>query len=370
MFDADTGEETSVAKYDTDSCENHDECNAIEMFYVNINGLTENKIKHTDLMNDAGNSQIICFAETHLDFENEPIAINSYIAHHSCCRRNNILGRNVKGVSIFLKENSNIANSRSTVIVSENGNLLIIKFSDSTWKDINDIYLILCYRDNRESKHTDKNFLSRISKYISDYKMKNILMIGDLNGRIGAINDNEFSNLPPRASDDKIVNKFGRELIEFCNDASLVIANGRLEEGKYTYHKLHNDSVHKSVIDYLIVSDSLIERIKAFEIMEPRLYTDHAPFRIKIIINKEKSLRNKKHYSQNKTRRAKPFKWTSDCENQFNFNDFRQNCNKLLQNIKENDLTEHEVYNNLVINHKFKKPKHCLLVHGHACSLK
>ena len=36
--------------------------------------------------------------------------------------------------------------------------------------------------------------------------MNHVIIIGDLNGRIGTLNDNEELNLIPRKSDDPIVN--------------------------------------------------------------------------------------------------------------------------------------------------------------------
>ena len=61
-----------------------------------------------------------------------------------------------------------------------------------------------------------------------------------------------------RTSDDCTINAQGREIIDFCNETQLVIMNGRLESGKCTYYALQNTIVKKSVIDYLIVSESVL----------------------------------------------------------------------------------------------------------------
>ena len=113
-------------------------------------------------------------------------------------------------------------------------------------------------------------------------------MIGDLNGRIGLMNDNKNLITTPRTSTDQVLNKSGKELIEFCNQTSLIIVNGRLENGKSTFYALQNQEVRKSVVDYLITSESIYHCIKSFSIAEPILYTDHSPMKIEITIELKK----------------------------------------------------------------------------------
>ena len=92
-----------------------------------------------------------------------------------------------------------------------------------------------------------------------NFKIRNVIIVGDLNGRIGLLNDNEHLKLKRRNSKDFTVNSQGREIIDFCNETQLIIMNGRLENGKCTYYALQNTTVKKSVIDYRIVSKSVLD---------------------------------------------------------------------------------------------------------------
>lgn len=111
------------------------------------------------------------------------------------------------------------------------------------------------------------------------------MIVDDLNGRIGMLNDNKQLNLVPRKSDDSTINGQGKEIINFCNETSLIVANGRLENGKCTYFTLHKEEAKKSVIDYLILSQSLMHDVQDFEIKELVPYTDHAPMVVNLILN-------------------------------------------------------------------------------------
>ena len=62
--------------------------------------------------------------------------------------------------------------------------------------------------------------------------MKHIIVIGDLNGRIGRLNDNEKFKISPRDSDDLTINSQDKNIIDFCNETTLILANGRLGKGR------------------------------------------------------------------------------------------------------------------------------------------
>ena len=115
--------------------------------------------------------------------------------------------------------------------------------------------------------------------------------MGDLNSRIGGM-DQELTNIDidrngdaisktlylhdQRTSEDKIVTKQGRDMLELCNKSQLVLLNGRKLgdfEGKYTCHK-HNGS---SVCDIVAASYDLYSKIKFFRVMTPVWFSDHCP---------------------------------------------------------------------------------------------
>ena len=259
----------------------------IELFYVNINGLNENKTRNSDFLQDTQNADIICLTETHLNVNNEQSLQGNYSSFHTNVEKNNNRGRNIKGVSIFVKEIDYISQPDVENLVKEKGNLQILKLSSTYWNNLQDLFLIVCYVDNRDSNYKDRELYENIEQYMTQFKMKNIIMIGDFNGRIG--NETNYSNLglSDRKSDDLMINTMGRDLINFCNETSLIIANGRLEnnsEGRCTYYRYQNNEVRKSVIDYLLLSESMINHLTYFQIMGPAVYTDHSPMQIKFQI--------------------------------------------------------------------------------------
>ena len=182
--------------------------------------------------------------------------------------------------------------------------------------------------------------------------MENIIIVGDLNGRIGNLNDNESSNLLPRTSKDSTVNGQGKEIIEFCNETSLCIANGRLEEGKCTYFTLHKGEIKKSLIDYLIISRNLIYGISSFQILEPVSYTDHAPLTIDLMLDikkKEHELnmtKNPPKYRSNG--KTLPYKWTEFNEKNFNKDSFDNDCNSLKCRLETEPISTKEIYLELI----------------------
>ena len=76
-------------------------------------------------------------------------------------------------------------------MVNENGNLVIVRVSNKNWKDFKEFYLVVCYKEDRESRFKTDSYFEKLKDYIIKLKMDNIIVIGVLNGRIGLLNDNE-----------------------------------------------------------------------------------------------------------------------------------------------------------------------------------
>lgn len=97
-----------------------------------------------------------------------------------------------------------------------------------------------------------------------------IFLTGDLNARTREILDfTEQINLdrciylpeeticphlPLRKKYDKTLNRYGKKLFDLVKENSLFICNGRLEEGKCTYHALYRNKPVCSLVDYVITS--------------------------------------------------------------------------------------------------------------------
>ena len=119
------------------------------------------------------------------------------------------------------------------------------------------------------------------------------MITGDFNARTGTlldyINDDSTSYIPlysfdkfyPRHSQIKT---YGKKLIGLCIASKLRIVNGRLDStGGFTCFTPRGNSV----VDYLIVSESLFTIISHFEVGNPSMHSDHCPLlvNLKIILD-------------------------------------------------------------------------------------
>lgn len=359
LFNEDLGEETEKINENDFLNNDNDDLNVnretLKIFYVNINGLTYQKLKDPNIITDIKNNDIICFVETHLREDDEPPEIKHFVGFHTVVNKNktNFNGRNIKGVSVYV--NDKLQNTRIENVVSENGNLIILKVNNSKWKGMKEFFILCCYKEGRDSHYKEDNYYGILKDYIINLKMTNIVIIGDLNGRIGLINDNEQLKLTPRISDDQIVNSMGRELIEFCNETGMIIANGRYENGKCTFHMLRNNEIKKSVIDYVLISDSMMEYFKCFNVMEPVPYTDHSPMYVKFEVEIKHNRTYKRTSDRKPSKVVRPYKWMSKYQSRNN-QIFNHECSKLGEKSQINSLTNSCIYNSLIeINERLSK---------------
>ena len=112
---------------------------------------------------------------------------------------------------------------------------------------------------------------------------RNIVLIGDANVRIGAI-----QNLPEelvegvpalvsshRNSKDSVVNCVGRTFVDSCNELGLILMNGRSisdELGEFTYMGACGSSVN----DICCASVNMVDELVDFEVLSES-YSDHMP---------------------------------------------------------------------------------------------
>ena len=77
--------------------------------------------------------------------------------------------------------------------------------------------------------------------------------------------------------DGNIVNKHGRQLIEFCKATGMLIINGRLGRDWGIGCFTRDDATGRSVVDYAISSLNLLDIIDYFEVLHKFLESDHRP---------------------------------------------------------------------------------------------
>ena len=112
---------------------------------------------------------------------------------------------------------------------------------------------------------------------------------GDFNGRTAALSADtsditigteviyEGEITPPRSSQDKVINKRGKELLSFCSTSNMAIANGLVDQdeniGHFTYYVSNTGS---SVVGYLLVENNSFKSVSYFEIGDQH-ESDHFP---------------------------------------------------------------------------------------------
>jgi len=150
-----------------------------------------------------------------------------------------------------------------------------------------DLFICVVYYPPCLSTYANKlecNILDEVEKELAVYsRTGDILICGDSNARVGTLpdllvhDDKKFlplcSSLPldkdimNRFSKDTTVDKRGKELIDFCKGCQMRILNGRtlgIMLGKFTCFTPNGSSV----VDYAIVSESVLKSILYFNVSD------------------------------------------------------------------------------------------------------
>lgn len=128
----------------------------------------------------------------------------------------------------------------------------------------------------------DEDF-ARINTLFNENDLKNPIVIGDLNVRIGSLqnNVNDIFNTnanivnEERRSKDKVVNARGRNFINFCCENGMVVTNGMMNgdaDGEFTFIS----GVGSSVNDICAVFQDFFRHIDNF-IVDNQIWSDHLP---------------------------------------------------------------------------------------------
>jgi len=189
-------------------------------------------------------------------------------------------------------------------IKSDSDDILWLKFDGKLFDRSFDIFTALCYlvpENSSRSELADVSLYTRLSEDIIRLSDKangrcDFLCLGDFNSRVGNLADfvehddpdpnvhvlpDDYSNdiYLPRSSQDTVVNRNGKLLIDFCKESGLRIMNGRIGEdagvGRYTFIGYQG----KSVIDYVITSPTLTNMFQSFVVGEPNIFSDHCLIR-------------------------------------------------------------------------------------------
>lgn len=257
----------------------------------NIHGF-ENKYLYPNFFKYITSFDIFILVETHLTEEKVSKAVKYFPGFDISwifAKKVSNFGRAIGGIMMAVKRNIKEDNIQYQFVKRNSVLSIEILFSDQQ------LTLIPLYI---RSADWDNEF-SILTKYMYDYEIINPLLMGDVNVRLGElqqyispIHGDRFTvGKLERKSKDKEVNANGRKYLDFCDDFNLTILNGRTEgdeEGNLTFIS----TVGSSVNDICAVSQDILGNIKNFYVDE-QIWSDHLPIVMELAINCNETENNK-----------------------------------------------------------------------------
>lgn len=268
----------------------------LQILSFNVHGLS-NKILFPKFFDYLNKFDIFALYETHVISENSNEIVDRYGKFFSgfelkwiTATKLSRYGRPIGGILLgykkdLIQQNINISfkNTNEVNYIKIKNNEFIINFLP--------IYLRL------ESWYNDFEVVKR---FCLENDLSNLILAGDMNVRIGEEQTipEEFLLENPalaaaRCSKDKIINRRGRDFLNFAQDCGLIILNGRTlgdAQGDFTYVSV----MGQSVIDLVGISVGVAQKILNMTV-DGQIYSDHMPIKLELSLsNVRDSARNLK----------------------------------------------------------------------------
>ena len=261
----------------------------------NIKSNLFNKAEDKLFLKEAQSYDIFCMQETKSE---ETIFIDK--SYFSYCVNRPKQGQFPNSGGMMVLINKCIKNG-ITILKSKSSEIVWLQLSKQYFGFTDDVYLCYIYIAPVYSSYSIRNNLDIFQILENDIvqysKMGKIIVMGDTNARTGSDLDQIDNNdkhipvplqsektrfLRQRNSQDSHVCPRGKDLIDLCIEANLNILNGRTfgdSFGKYTSFQYNGNSV----VDYCIVSESLIKEVIYFHVHDHLPYlSDHAKLSLKL----------------------------------------------------------------------------------------
>lgn len=302
-------------------------CSSIKILSWNLKGVKEkihgdivHKLNEQDIQQYMNKYDIVFIEETHLDKENKD---NIYITgfgrgqHFIRPKRKKATSAS-GGISLFIKEH---LQQKITILPRSNCDIVWLQIKNKNTRGA-DLFIGCAYIPP-ETSSFGREFTSKVwdklEEDLEELSSKGyVTLCGDFNSRTGDLQDyipsdndvfkypyEHFTNLN-RHSSDKVVQKYGRRLIDLCLHNNMNILNGRALgdiNGRYTCYTPHGCSV----VDYFICSQEILKEVIYMKVHNLQIYSDHCPLEMKIqipfidtTINNNKSTERNKYNSFSK----------------------------------------------------------------------
>jgi exonuclease III len=266
----------------------------------NINGLGESfsyesgihRLTEDTLLSDISGHDVVFLLETHCD-GSDILSVEGFncvhVNHHKVKQNGKIDG----GIAVLIKQHI-----RKGIAILDNSNTdyIWLKLEKSYFGLEKHIYMCAAYLPHEQSLYLhnrDQDVLENIEHDIVKYSKDGyIFLLGDLNARSATLSDyieddsDKYCsdsekchylvdvNLGARHSQDSVTNNRGQKLADLCIQCRMRIVNGRTlgdTQGYFTCHRPQGSSV----VDYMILSEELLQRIQYFHVHKIRSFTDH-----------------------------------------------------------------------------------------------
>lgn len=284
-----------------------------------IDGCLINKLHVEKVSSSLIEHDIVLIEETHLTKEEEQsLFLAGFGRPINFIRpKRKKAGSSSGGIALFIKDS---IRPNVKILPKSNHNIVWIQIMTDTGH--NDVFLACVYLPPEHSSFGKDNTVQMwedLENDIDDLSAKgSIVLCGDFNARSGEYKDyiehdniNNIYTLPPdyssddifsRRSMDKVIHKFGRRLVDLCNNFNIHILNGRILgdiQGKFTCYQPQGCSV----VDYFICSHDLLKDVISMRVKNLQVYSDHCPLEMKIrlpLINKDNTYKRMRYqHNQN-----------------------------------------------------------------------
>lgn len=335
----------------------------LKIGHWNLNGIMSKqlgyKLEQREVFNMVQNFDIFGVSETHL-LPNNGKQLDTFTDFHSYRKPGKRQNYGSGGISVYIK--SNIVKGTS-VIHGESPDFIWVCLKKSYFQLEDDIFIGFIYIspiNSGVSNSQEYQSFELLEKDICKFKSKGkILIMGDLNSRVGSLpdfnvtDDDKYTPVPDiyktdeddsccnrRNEDSFYTNEYGKRLTELCIAAELRILNGRTLgdlDGKLTCHKWNGSSV----VDYGIVQSDIFYTIDYFKVHD---FLGHLSDHSFISLGLKCKFKNRTNECLKNTHTINStFKWDSQSElvyrSTLSSNSIREKINKLCHTCSDTSMT-------------------------------
>ena len=263
----------------------------LNLLCFNVEGL--NSTSEDPLFSELVTKHDICLLTETWKGDDSKIDLTGFWDFHQIRPKHRKAFRHSGGISVLVKDELR----PGIKVVHNTEGFVWLKLDKNFFSFLNDVFLCAAYIP---PQYTTKNINLNTDYFQSLYEaclkfstLGNIIIAGDLNGRVGqdfgedCIDIRDIDDmLPdesipssgglPRSSCDKVLNGYGRKIIEFCQGFNLNIANGRAPGDRLGNFTCFNNR-GASTVDYVIADKSFLANIKKLLVLPPEFLSVHSP---------------------------------------------------------------------------------------------